>query len=101
MGGSAAWGHVVAFFGYASLRVSSKVSRASQRRSSRTGARSERRFLFSVDGCKMKNQIMAMSLWFALFAAAQVKTEVPPVIPSARPVAVERIKVHGAALEGN
>ena len=50
----------------------------------------------------MKNhQIVAMSLWFALSAAAQVKTEVPPVIPGAKPVAVERIKVHGAALEGN
>jgi enterochelin esterase-like enzyme len=49
----------------------------------------------------MKNQIVAMSLWFALSATAQVKTEVPPVIPSAKPVAVERIKVHGAALEGN
>jgi enterochelin esterase-like enzyme len=32
---------------------------------------------------------------------AQVKTEVPPVIPGAKPVAVERIKVHGASLEGN
>ena len=28
-------------------------------------------------------------------------TEVPPVLPGARPVTVERIKVHGAALEGN
>jgi enterochelin esterase-like enzyme len=37
----------------------------------------------------------------ALSTAAQVKTEVPPVIPSAKPVAVERIKFHGAALEGN
>jgi enterochelin esterase-like enzyme len=50
----------------------------------------------------MKNQqVMAMSLWFALSAAAQVKTEVPAVISSAKPVGVERIKVHGAALEGN
>ena len=32
---------------------------------------------------------------------AQVQTEVPPVVPGAKPVAVERIKVHGAALEGN
>ena len=32
---------------------------------------------------------------------AQVKTEVPAVVPDARPVKVERIKVHGAALEGN
>jgi len=33
--------------------------------------------------------------------AAQVQTEVPPVVPGAKPVAVEHIKVHGAALEGN
>lgn len=34
-------------------------------------------------------------------ASAQVQTEVPPVVPGAKPVAVERIKVHGASLEGN
>src|ERR1051325_9178063 len=33
--------------------------------------------------------------------AAQVKTEVPPVVPGAKPVKVERIKIHGTALEGN
>lgn len=33
--------------------------------------------------------------------AAQVKTEVPPVVPDAKPVKVERIKIHGTALEGN
>jgi len=33
--------------------------------------------------------------------AAQVKTEVPPVVPDAKPVQVERIKIHGTALEGN
>jgi enterochelin esterase-like enzyme len=55
-----------------------------------------------MEDCKMKNhQIVAMSLWFALCASAQVKTEVPPVVPRAKPVAVEHIKVHGAALEGN
>ncbi|TCK75809.1 alpha/beta hydrolase [Acidipila rosea] len=32
---------------------------------------------------------------------AQVQTNVPPVIPGAKPVAVEHIKVHGASLEGN
>jgi enterochelin esterase-like enzyme len=37
----------------------------------------------------------------ALSAPAQVKTEVPPAIPGARPVTVEHIKIHGAALEGN
>jgi enterochelin esterase-like enzyme len=32
---------------------------------------------------------------------AQVKTNVPDVIPDAKPVAVEHIKIHGDALEGN
>jgi S-formylglutathione hydrolase FrmB len=32
---------------------------------------------------------------------AQVKTEVPPVVPGAKPVGVEHVKIHGAALEGN
>jgi enterochelin esterase-like enzyme len=39
--------------------------------------------------------IVPVALW------AQVQTEVPPVIPGAKSVAVEHIKVHGAALEGN
>jgi len=33
--------------------------------------------------------------------AAQVQTEVPPVVPGAKPVTVEHIKIHGKALEGN
>ena len=33
--------------------------------------------------------------------AAQVQTEVPAVVPAAKPVTVEHIKVHGASLEGN
>ena len=33
--------------------------------------------------------------------AAQVQTEVPPVVPGARSVTVERVRIHGAALEGN
>jgi S-formylglutathione hydrolase FrmB len=32
---------------------------------------------------------------------AQVSTQVPPVVPGAKPVTVEHIKVHGASLEGN
>jgi len=32
---------------------------------------------------------------------AQVKTEVPPVVPGSKAVFVEHIKIHGAALEGN
>src|SRR5436190_20130611 len=40
-----------------------------------------------------------VSLCFPL--AAQVQTEVPPPVPSAKPVTVEHLKVHGAALERN
>jgi len=36
-----------------------------------------------------------------LALGAQVGTEVPPVEPNAKPVAVEHIKIHGASLEGN
>jgi len=37
----------------------------------------------------------------AAMLLAQVQTIVPPVIPGAKPVAEEHIKVHGASLEGN
>ena len=33
--------------------------------------------------------------------AAQVQTDVPQVVPGAKPVTVEHIKVHGRSLEGN
>jgi enterochelin esterase-like enzyme len=45
--------------------------------------------------------ILTLTLGAALLAPAQVKTEVPPVEPNAKPVKVERIKIHGKALEGN
>jgi S-formylglutathione hydrolase FrmB len=44
---------------------------------------------------------LAATLCAASTALAQVKTEVPPPIPGAKPVVVERIKIHGTALEGN
>src|SRR5271170_1960654 len=44
---------------------------------------------------------LALTAPCAQQAVAQVKTEVPPVVPGARPVTVEHIKIHGAALEGN
>src|SRR5512139_3420490 len=47
----------------------------------------------------MKALLIAACLPFAAFS--QVKTEVPPVEPAAKAVAVEKIKIHGAALEGN
>jgi len=34
-------------------------------------------------------------------AFGQVKTDVPPAVPGAKPVFVEHIKIHGEALEGN
>jgi enterochelin esterase-like enzyme len=37
----------------------------------------------------------------AALAAAQVQTELPAVVPGAKPVSVEHIKIHGASLEGN
>ena len=37
----------------------------------------------------------------ATVGLTQVQTEVPAVIPDAKPVTVEHIKVHGASLEGN
>lgn len=45
--------------------------------------------------------VFAVAVALCSFAAAQVQTEVPPVIPSAKPVTVEHIKIHGASLEGN
>jgi pimeloyl-ACP methyl ester carboxylesterase len=45
--------------------------------------------------------LLAATLVAALPAAAQVQTEVPPPVSGARPVTVERIKVHGKTLEDN
>ncbi|HEV2576045.1 MAG TPA: alpha/beta fold hydrolase [Acidobacteriaceae bacterium] len=45
--------------------------------------------------------IFATSALFAAHLPAQVQTEVPAVVPGAKPVTVEHIKVHGASLEGN
>ena len=54
---------------------------------------------------KIQKLLWAMALGIALAScsmlSSQVQTIVPPVIPGAKPVAVEHIKVHGAALEGN
>src|SRR5277367_3436497 len=43
----------------------------------------------------------AIKLGLAIALMAQVQTDVPPVVPGAKPVAVEHIKIHGKALEGN
>ena len=44
---------------------------------------------------------LAVAVTRALPLAAQVQTEVPPVVAGAKPVAVEHIKVHGTSLERN
>ncbi len=44
---------------------------------------------------------LGIALGLSIGVAAQVQTDVPPVVAGAQPVKVEHIKVHGAALEGN
>ena len=44
---------------------------------------------------------LGLTIAIAPRLVAQVQTEVPPAIPGAKPMTVEHIKVHGAALEGN
>jgi S-formylglutathione hydrolase FrmB len=44
---------------------------------------------------------LTIALGLTICVLAQVKTEVPPAVPGAKPVTVERIKVHGTSLEGN
>jgi S-formylglutathione hydrolase FrmB len=44
---------------------------------------------------------LVASVALATPLAAQVQTDVPPVVPGARAATVERVKIHGAALEGN
>ena len=43
---------------------------------------------------------LAAILAIGLRLGAQAPTDVPPPVPGAKPVAVERIKIHGASLEG-
>lgn len=45
--------------------------------------------------------MFAIAALLAVPSVAQVQTQVPAVIPNAKPVSVEHIKVHGASLEGN
>ena len=55
----------------------------------------------------MKNlKFYYVLIWILTFAlstqlAAQVQTEVPPLVPGAKTVTVQHIKIHGTALEGN
>src|ERR1700761_9515303 len=45
--------------------------------------------------------ILTITFAFVLPLAAQVQTEGPAAVPGAKPMTVERIKVHGKSLEGN
>ena len=44
---------------------------------------------------------LVVTPFFASQLRAQVQTEAPPLVPGAKPVSVEHLKVHGRALEGN
>ena len=50
---------------------------------------------------KAAARILVLFATLAGAASAQVKNNVPDVVPGARPVAVEHVKVHGVSLEGN
>ncbi len=52
---------------------------------------------------KTNEVLLVMMIVFAtcMGLAAQVQTEVPTVVPGAKPVEIEAIKIHGMALEGN
>ena len=45
--------------------------------------------------------VVAIAIAPSLAAVAQVQTELPTVVPGAKPVTVEHIKIHGKALEAN
>ena len=45
--------------------------------------------------------VLTVSTTLAPQVFAQVQTDVPPVVSNAKPVTIERIKIHGASLEGN
>jgi len=49
----------------------------------------------------MQKLVLLCALALSAPLAAQVATEVPPVVPGAKPVAVEHVKIHGTSLEGN
>jgi enterochelin esterase-like enzyme len=45
--------------------------------------------------------VLALCISVTMPASAQVTNSVPPVVPGARPVSIEHMKVHSTALEGN
>jgi len=56
---------------------------------------------FVIDSLASLRSLCALTITVALSAPAQVKTDVPPVVAGAKPVAVEHNNIHGTALEGN
>ena len=48
-----------------------------------------------------RSAALAVAILLGMPAAAQVETERPPVVAGAKPVTIERIKVHSPAIEGN
>src|SRR5579875_1553903 len=61
-------------------------------------SRYDRRFSRSL---RISAAAAVLSWLCGLAAHAQVKTMVPPVVPGAKPVIVQHIKIHGTSLEGN
>jgi enterochelin esterase-like enzyme len=57
--------------------------------------------MLSVRKLPLSGIMLIAALSCGASLAAQVQTIVPPPVPGARPVTVERIKVHSAAIEGN
>jgi hypothetical protein len=60
----------------------------------------------SIKGREMIRKLAGLAiLWVNVFfctsTSAQVQTEVPAVVPGAKPVTVGHIKIHGESLEGN
>jgi enterochelin esterase-like enzyme len=49
----------------------------------------------------VRTTALALAALLAAPLAAQVATDVPAVVAGAKPVTVERIRIHGASLEGN
>jgi enterochelin esterase-like enzyme len=49
----------------------------------------------------LRSVVLVVSAAAGMQVHAQVQTEVPPVVPGAKPVTVEHVKIHGASLEGN
>jgi hypothetical protein len=54
-----------------------------------------------MDRTKHTLPLLAITALLTAPVVAQVQTQVPPVIPNAKPVQVEHIKVHSPSLEGN